>query len=193
MLLSTQDKLANVAGSPYLSEEFTPGDIYYNLGKNKIEELPVRYNIYNDQFEYKGQRGIMAIGSPQNIDSIVVDDEVFILIPKRPGHNLSGFVRKLNHESPLLLTKMNVEFFKREEKKPFDLDDPKPDRLERMEDRYYLMKDESDIQKISTVKKMIKYLGKHNAELTKYAKKEKVNVTDPESLLKLLQYSHTLN
>ena len=99
----------------------------------------------------------------------------------------------LNTELPYLLTKMNVEFFKREDVKPFDLEDPKPDRLERMEDRYYLMKDERDIQKVGTVKKMIKHLGKHQSELTKYARKEKVNVTDPESLLKLLDYFHSLD
>ena len=192
MLLSTQDKLKNVAGSPYLYEEFKTGVVYYD-GKYKTEQLLLRLNIYNDQLEYKGKEGVLAFGNPHRIDKVVIEDEVFIFISKRADNKIFGYVRKLNTELPSILTKTNVEFFKREDPKPFDFQDAKPDRLERLDDRYYLMKNYDDIKRFTSVKKLVKYLGKYSAELTQYSKEAGISINDPESLVKLINYYHQVD
>jgi hypothetical protein len=191
MMHSTQDKLENVAGSQYLSEEFNHGVIYYD-GKHKVEQLPVRLNIYNDQLEFKSKEGVMAFGNPNRIDSVVIEHQVLIFIRKHRDYKLSGFVKKLNSGSPSILAKMKVEFFKGEDPKPFDLGEPKPDRLERIDDWYYLMKSDRYFQRVKSVKKLIRYLGKHSSELTKYAREEGVSMNDPEGLAKLINYYHQL-
>lgn len=190
--MSTQGKLDNVAGSPYQYEEFKKGDLYYD-GKHKVEQIPLRLNIYNDQLEYKAKEGIMAFGNPHRIDSVVIEGEVLIFFRTSRENKISGFVKLLNPEKPSLLSKMKVEFFKREDKKPFDLDEPKPDRLERLDDIYYLWKSDRDIQRVNSVKKLIKLLGKHNSELTAYAKEMRVSLDDPEGLVKLINYYHELD
>jgi hypothetical protein len=88
---------------------------------------------------------------------------------------------------------MKVEFFKREDPKPFDLAEPKLDRLERAADRYYLMKSEHEIKRVTSVKKLIKYLGKYSSELTDYSNKEGFSGNDQEELVKLLDYYHELD
>jgi len=189
---TTRSKLEYLQGTPFLDDEFKNGDIYFG-GKYKIEQIPLRLNLYNDQLEYKSEDGIMAFGNPDRIDKVVIGNEVFIFLPKSPLYKISGFVRLGNLNFPSIITKMTVDFFKREDPKPFDLAEPKLDRLERAADRYYLMKSKHEIKKVSSVKKLIKYLGKYNSELTDFSRKEEFSANDEEELVKLLDYYHELD
>ena len=42
----------NIQGSPYLNDEFTEGEIYFD-GKFKIEQVPLRLNLNNGEMEFK--------------------------------------------------------------------------------------------------------------------------------------------
>ena len=188
---TTRTKLENIAGTPYLNEKFINGDVYYG-GKYKIEQIPLRLNLYNDQLEYKSEEGIMAFGNSDRLDRVVIEEEVFIFIPERHVSKISGFAKSSHAALPSILTKMSVDFFKREDPKPFEIGEAKPDRLERAEDRYYLMKNKREIRRITSVKKLIKYLGEHSSELTDYSKKEGFSGNDPAEFVKLLDYYHEL-
>jgi len=179
----------NISGSPYLSDEFQQGDIYMN-GKYKIPNIQLRYNLYNDEFQFKERNSIMAIADPTNIDKIVIGDEVFIYLKKGDQNTVTGYAKMWNSQLPAVITKMKVEFFEKEKPKPYV--EPKPDRFERAQDKQYLMKSKTEIENISSVKKLIKSLGDHEVELTDFAKKEKISAGDPEELAKLLDYYSTL-
>ncbi len=188
MMLAAGDDLENVAGSPYLYQEFKPGDIYYG-GKNKIEQIPLRLDIYRDRLEYRDKKGtVMAFSNPDRMDRIVIGDEVFVYLPKGQAYRVSGFLKQWNANLPSLLTKMHISFKRGEEKKPFDLHDPKPDRLERVADNHFILKSNDEIEKVTSVKKLIRYLGSHTEELTEYAKKEAISAKEPNELAKLVNY-----
>ena len=93
-----------------------------------------------------------------------------------------------NTRAPYLLTKMEIKYKKGEEAKPFDLHEPTPDRLERIPDKHFIMRDPNDIEKVTSVKKLIRYLGAHNAELSEFAKKTEIKDDEPEKLVKLVNY-----
>lgn len=179
-----------IAGSPYLNEEFQNGDVYYD-GKYKVVQIPLRYNAFNDEFEYKDKNVTMAFADPASIDKIVIGDEVFIYIEKGGQKKVFGYVKMWNDTAPAVLTKMKIEFFKQEELQPFT--EPKPDRFERAYDKHYLMKSQIENEKITSVKKLIKSLGNHTSELSDFAKYEKISASDPEELAKLLEFFHGLN
>ena len=179
----------NIAGTPYLEEEFKNGDVYYDK-EFKVEQVPLRLNLYNDEFEYKVKNTVMAFADPGHIDKIVIDTDVYIYLDQDTGPELHGFVKKWNEQLPSIVTKMKTEFLNKEEPKPFE--DTKPDRFDRKLDKNYVMVGNSEFEKISSVKKLIKYLGDHNSELTSFAKKEKISSGDPEELAKLLEYFHSL-
>ena len=180
---------SGIEGSPYLAEEFKKGEVYYG-GKYKVPNVPLRLNLYNDQFEYKEKNTVMAFADPKVIDKIVLEDEVYIYIEKNVGSDVDGFVKMWNAELPGVLTKMKTLFKDKEEPKPFE--EPKPDRFERTLDKHYIMMSKEEIKKISSVKKLIKYLGNHTDELSSFAKKEKISSGDPEELAKLLDYYNEL-
>jgi hypothetical protein len=180
----------NIKGSPYLHDEFIKGDVYYDK-KFKVEQIPLRLNLYNDEFEYQVKSTVMAFSHPNKIDQVVVGEEVFIYLPETPGNMVSGFVRKWNNKSPCLITKMKAEFFNKEDPKPFE--ETKPDRFERALDKNFIMMSDSEIEKVTSVKKLIKLLGDHSSELTAFAKKEKTSSGNAEELGQLLEYYHQLN
>ena len=84
---ATQKEVSNISGSPYLYEDFKAGNVYYD-GKYKVEQIPLRLNLYNDEFEYKEKKAIMSFANPKRIDRIVIGDEVFIYLEKSRSYNL---------------------------------------------------------------------------------------------------------
>lgn len=179
----------DIDGSPYLHDEFQDGEVFYD-GKYKFSNLQLRYNLYNDEIEYKEKNVVMAIVGQEKIDKVIINDEVFVYIQKGTLKGLSGLVKMWNEEMPSVITKMKVEFMKKEAAKPYV--EPKPDRFERGHNKHYILKNETEIEKISSVKKLIKFLGKHSDELTVYSKKERISTGDASELAKLLDYYHTL-
>ncbi len=181
---------AEFQGSPFLNEAFKPGEVYYD-GKYKISDLPLRYNLHNDEIEYKQKNVIMAFADPNSIDKVVIGDQVFLYIKQDKKGPISGFVHMWNDRFPTILTKMKVDFFEKEEAKPYV--DPKPARFERGYDKHFLMKSQNEIEKIVSVKKLIKSLGKHQSELSAFAKKEKISANDPDELAKLIDFFYGLD
>lgn len=180
---------SGISGSPYLDEDFQNGDVFYER-KYKISNVPFRFNIFNDQIEYKNKNTILSFANPEKIDSIVAKDEIFIYLEKNERHKVRGFAKLWNQKYPAVLTKMKVQFYEKEELQGFS--EPKPDRFEREMDRHYLIISKDDIEVIKSVKKLIAALGDHSSELTSFAKKEKISTGDPEELAKLLDYYHEL-
>ncbi|GJM30351.1 MAG: hypothetical protein DHS20C17_29860 [Cyclobacteriaceae bacterium] len=192
LMLSSDDELENVEGTPYLYEEFKPGDIYYG-GEHKIEQIPLRLDIFHDRLEYKDEKGaVMAFGNPEMMDYVKIGKEVFIYLPKNPSYKISGFLKMWNTRMPCLLSRMNVNYLKGEEAKPYDLHPGRPDRLERVQDIQYVMRSRNDVEKVSSIKKLIKYLGAHEAELSEYAETADLSPKEPEKLVKLVNYYHQL-
>ena len=181
---------SEISGSPYLDENFEDSNIFYDE-KYRITKVPIRYNIYADQIEYKSSNIILSFANPEKIDSIVSESEVFIYLQKNEHHKVRGFAKLWNDEYPSILTKMKVEFFNKEKAQAFA--EARPARFERAMDRHYLMENEDEIEIIGSVKKLIKSLGNHTSELSDFAKKEKVSASDAAELAKLLDYYHGLN
>lgn len=178
-----------IEGSPYLIDEFITGTIYFDK-KYRIEKIPLRINLYNGDMEFKEKNVTMAIAEPRRIDKVVMGEFTFIYIPENKKEKLEGFVRMWNPELPSVITKMEIDFLKKEPAKPYV--DPKPDRFERGHDKHFLLTSSNEIEKITSVKKLIQAIGEHESELSQYAKQEKISSGNIEELVKLIEYYHSL-
>lgn len=68
---------SEVKGSAYLTEEFSPGMIYWNDRWN--DGIDLRYNIYQGNFEARLESGIIVIDPiKNNIDTVKYREEVFV-------------------------------------------------------------------------------------------------------------------
>jgi len=68
---------SEVKGSPYLTEEFSPGTIHWN--RMWYDAIDLRYNIYQGSFEARLEDGIIVIDPiKNNIDTLKYREEVFV-------------------------------------------------------------------------------------------------------------------
>lgn len=64
----------DIQGSPFLNQEFVNGSVYTTT-KFQYADIPLRYNIYNDNIEFKTpENKILAIAQPETIDKITFGD-----------------------------------------------------------------------------------------------------------------------
>jgi len=78
---------SDVKGSPYLTEEFSSGMIFWNRMWN--EGIDLRYNIYEGNFEAKLESGIIEIDPiKNNIDTLKCREEVFVKKYLKVGDDL---------------------------------------------------------------------------------------------------------
>lgn len=74
---STGDKnMPEYDGTPYLFEQFTGSDIHLK-GRDGYKNIPMNYNIYNDDFEFLMDSVSYALGNNEIINYIDVDGRTF--------------------------------------------------------------------------------------------------------------------
>ncbi len=61
----------------YLCEEWKPGMIVLEDG-TVLDDRMVRYNIYNQQMEYSFQGDTAAIGNPEDLSKLLIEEKVFV-------------------------------------------------------------------------------------------------------------------
>ena len=176
-----------IDGTRNLYDDFRIGEIYYKVNGAKLQ-VPLRFNIYNDEFEYIKNDTVYSLGNFDLLDKIVFENKIFIYIVPDPDESVSGFVIKRNTDLPAIITKMDMRLYAKE-KSVFGY---KPKRFEREEDRHYIMNADGKIERIKSVKELIKYLSSHQEELSKFAKEEKISANDPKKLAKLLDFFQDL-
>jgi hypothetical protein len=189
LIKRAQPGTSTIEGTPYLNDEFIAGTIYFDK-KYKIDQVPLRLNLYNDEMEFKEKNVTMAIADPSRINKIEMGAYTFIYLPDDKKEKVGGFVRLWNPELPSIITKMEIDFLKMEPAKPYVA--ALPDRFERGHDKHFLLTSTNEIEKITSVKKLIQAIGVHESELSDYARKEKVSSGNIEELVKLMEYYHSL-
>ena len=175
-------------GSPYLYDEFVDGKIY--TSDTVIADLPLRLNLHNVQVEFMWNDSVYQFLAVRNIDRIVLDEEVFIYLNSFMDTDGARFAKIWNNQFPLLLTTMNARFHPEEIGIPYI--EAKPPRLER-EDEHFVVTSQRERFKVTTIKKLIAQFDNHAEELSAFAKKEKISASNPDDLIKLLDYYRTLN
>ncbi len=180
---------AIIEGSPFLSENFQEGVVFFD-GKFKVDHLPLRFNLYTGEMEFMNKNNVLAIADPEKVDRVIIGSEVFIYIVKEEKSPLSGFVKMWNTELPSVVTKMKVDYFDKEPPQP--IVESKPARYERANDDHFLLLTNGQNYRITSVKKLIEYLGSHEKELSDYARKEKVSANKPSEMVAMVDYFKSL-
>jgi hypothetical protein len=92
MVQENDDRSISSAGSPghqqnylnlgkecgmYLCEDWKPGTILLEDG-TVIQNRMIRYNIYNQQMEYASAGDTAAIGNPEDLSRLIIEDKIFV-------------------------------------------------------------------------------------------------------------------
>ncbi len=189
----TQPENIKYDGSPYLKDEFVSGIIFYDQ-KYRFEGIPLRYNIFNDEIEYKlpGKETIYAISSYQPVDKVIIAGDTFVA--RNFFHNdviIPKFFKILVSGEVSLLLKMEVDYIPEQAATAFL--DARLAEFVRRPDDYFIIRHNNKPEKIQNLKKLIRSLEKHEDELLQFKKAEKISPRNEEELILFIEYFNSLS
>lgn len=182
---------SNIKGSPYLDDEFNYGSIY-TVDKKHFADVPLRYNIYNDDLEFKNPKGeVQALATPDIVEKAVFGSTQLVYAPYfQSNKNKKGFFVVLEEGKVSLYLKPGVIF--REGTAPGAYKDPEPPKFVKKSDEYYIRIGTGQAQLIGSKKELIAAFPDNQDKIESFISKNKTKTNKPESLKELVQYYNSL-
>lgn len=181
----------NIQGSPYLNSDFING-IIFTSSKFQYIDVPLRYNIFNDELEFKtAENEIQAIASPEIIERVEFGNYKLVYtsyshLDKRD----QGFLQLLINGNASLYVKSEVIFQEPTEAAAYK--EPGPAKYINKSDSYYIKVGNEIPQKVRGKKEIIELFQKHENEIAHFIKENKIKLRNSESLKELVKYYNTL-
>jgi hypothetical protein len=181
-----------IDGSPHENSDFVLG-VVATKSDLKYENIPLRYNIYNDEIEFKSDEGtILALTPPEFIDYIMIAQEKYIYIPYAIGNKLlRGYFKVIAEGKASLLVKQNVNY--KDAELPQAYKDAVPARFIRMQDDFYIRFEQLEAFRVANKKELTGVLKDKASEMDDFMKKHKTRFNKLEDMQKLVNYYNTLN
>jgi len=180
-----------IQGSPYLTDEFITGTIF-TTSKTQFVNVPLRYNIYNDQLEFKTPSNeIQAMVAPEIIEKVDFGSFTMVYVPYSDVKKMRrGFFKVLEDGNASLYARSELTF--KEATKPAAYKDAEPPKFVSKPNTYYIRVGMEQAIKVGNKKDVVKIFPEHQTEITSFIKKNKIKTNNPESLKKLIQYYNSL-
>ncbi len=191
MEMSTGVRESKIQGSPYLNDEFISGSVF-TTSKTQFTDVPLRYNIYNDNIEFKQNNNpVQELANPEIVEKVEFGDYKFVYIPYSDSRKTDkGFFNILEEGKATLYQKPLVIFEEAKATSPYQ--DAKPARFDRKSDEYYIGVENGEAKKIDSKKDLPDLFPDHKKEVETFIKKKKVKPNDEESLVELVKYYNSL-
>ncbi len=178
-------------GSPYLMDGFINGTIYTNQ-KFQYEEIPMRYNIFNDELEFKTPTDeIFALATPEIVERAVIGDTILTYMSYLQSNKIKkGFFVVLKEGKASLYAKPDVTY--KNATPPAAYKDPEPAKFLKKSDDYYISVGSEPAQIINNKKDLFSAFPENQEKIEKYISKNKTKTNNPEKLKELVEYYNSL-
>ena len=175
-------KISDIQGSPYLDNAFVKGSVI-TRDSIQYQNVPLRYNIYNDEFEFKvNEEKYLVISEPSSILKISIEGADFIYLKK---DNKYGYYQLLIDDKIKLLLRYNVKF--RQANVSNGINQARPPKFNRGSDIYYIQIGYNEPQQIKNKKGIDLIFGSENNSIKELIKKEKLDVRKEDDLLRFVK------
>jgi hypothetical protein len=180
-----------IDGSPYLNREFEKGSIY-TVQRQQYNEIPLRYNIYNDNLEFKTpDNEIMALAAPEIVEKAVLGNNVLTFSPYLVANKTkTGFFLILEEGKASLFAKPAVAFQNATE--PAAYKDAEPARFVKKADEYYIRIGSEQAVIISSKKDLIAAFPDNRDKIESFISKNKIKTNKPEGLKEVVKYYNSI-
>ncbi len=181
----------DIKGSPYLNDEFINGTIF-TKSKYQFVNVPLRYNIYNDQIEFKTPTNeIQALGTPEIVETVEFGDYKMVYIPYSNARKIRhGFFTVEEEGNVSLYSRLEILY--REAEEPGAYKDAKPAKFVKKSDSYYIRVGMEQAKKVDSKKELLAVFPDHKDDIAAFIKKNKVKTNKPEKLKELVRYYNSL-
>ncbi|HYQ59145.1 MAG TPA: hypothetical protein VEP89_17505 [Draconibacterium sp.] len=181
----------NIDGSPYLNEEFIEGTIY-TYQKVQFEGIPLRYNIYLDDLEFRTpDNDILALATPEIVEKAVVGEYNLSYIPYMLANRMKrGYFILLKEGDLSLYARPVISFQEAEAAGAYA--EAQPAKYVEQPNDYYLRFGMDAAIKIETKKDLENAFSDHQKEIESFIKKNKVKPNKEDKLIALVEYYNSL-
>ena len=181
----------DIEGSPFLNDEFINGTMY-TTSKYQYNEIPLRYNIFNDNLEFQTpDEKVLAMSTPEIVEKVEMGDYIMAYVPYSNAKKIRrGFVIILEEGKASLYAKPQIFYKKPEE--PGAYKEAEPAKFIRKSDIHYIRVGKTEAKLVSTKKEMITAFPDHNEEIESFIKKNKIKPSKVEKLSELVKYYNSL-
>ena len=181
-----------IAGNPYLNKEFKKGQPIskYNM---KFPVIPLRYNIYTDNIEYKSpENKIFALKDEDKIQGYTIDDTTLIYSTfyEKKNKLSSGYFQVLTPGKVMGLLRYTVYLLQAQPERPYI--PAKPERFSPVSKSFYLKIGNTPATVVSKMKEVVQLFPKQKNQLNQFVKKEGIRLQKQDDFMKLVQYINTL-
>jgi hypothetical protein len=152
-------------------------------------DVPLRYNIYNEQIEFKSDDdAVQALAAPETVEKVEFGDYKMVYVPYTLSRKIRrSFFREIESgERAVLLARPQVLF--EDAKKPAAYQEAEPPKFIRKSDDYYIRVGKEPAVMIPRKKDLEEVFPNHKNEVRSFIKKKKVKPNNPERMAELVQY-----
>lgn len=177
----------NIDGSPYLNNEFIEGTVF-TTSKYQFVDIPLRYNIFNDDLEFRtADNKVMAMATPEIIERVTFGEYEMVYIPFFSAKKTKrGYFKVVVNGNISLLARPQILYQKPEE--PGAYKEAKPAKFISKPDKYYLRNGMDEAVKIDKKSEVIDFFPAHNDDVSAFIKKNKIKTNKEAGLKKLVEY-----
>lgn len=182
---------ADIAGSPYAQQDFVPGSVVLKNG-DTYEAVPLRYNAFEDQVEFKQPNGVVLnLNNPNELKLITIGQQQYTYFEKAetPPDGLTGYFELLESGAIQLFKRQTISLEKAAPAKAYQ--DPKPAHFKTRLASYYVYV-QNQLVKINNEKQLLEALPKLKKSLKPYIKKQKLKFRKEEDLRQIIAHANQL-
>lgn len=181
----------DIKGSPYMDDAFAKGTIYTS-SKTKVVGIPLRYNIFNDNLEFKTPSGqILALSTPESVERAEFNKIILEFTRFEKANKIKqGFLRVIQKGKVSLLSKSTIHYQKPIQEKAYK--EAQPAKFIPKPEVFYLQLENQPALKIKGKKELLSILSDHPKEISTFLKKNKIKLSKEQDLHKLVNYYNSL-
>ncbi|MCA1758954.1 MAG: hypothetical protein LC658_04210, partial [Bacteroidales bacterium] len=181
----------DIEGSPYLNNDFISGKVITTTNAEYVD-IPLRFNIYNDQIEFKTEgEEIMILAASEIIEKIEFGEYKIFYAPYSYAKKIKrGFFIVMEGGKADLYAKPEIKFI--EATKPLAYQEAQPAKFNRRSDSYYIRIGMDEAKLVENKKTLVDIFPDNKDKIEEFIKKNKTKTNDPESLKELVQFYNSI-
>lgn len=176
-------KYEEISGaSPYLSKEFSNAKVAANYA-----EVPVRYNSYSDEVEFKKNNEIQVLPKTADFSRIEISSPKQTIVLLQTSDDLSGYFLELVNGKNSLYKKVKTKFTDLVPAANSYASD-RPANFRALDPVYYIKTDKGFIKKPRNQKEIIEQFPDKKDTLNTFFKSNKIKFDKDEDLIKMVTF-----
>jgi len=154
--------------------------------------IPLRYNIYNDNIEFKTPTDeIQALATPEIVEKAVFGSTQLVYSSYLLANKTrKGFFVVLEEGKASLYSKPGIAF--KEPTEPAAYKEAEPAKFVKKADEYYIRIGTEQAVLINSKKDLIAAFPENKDKIESFINKNKIKTNKPESLIELVKYYNSL-